>query len=103
LFDLAPVQQTTPNQWLKLDAQQALALSPIHMLPPATARLCIAVAEHDTSEFKRQSLAYAKACQAHGCRVDYLEVPGRNHFDIIMDWLSPDAPLMQRTLALFEH
>lgn len=103
LFDLAPVQQTTPNLWLKLDAQQALALSPIHRLPPASARLCIAVAEHDTAEFKRQSQAYANACQTHGCRVDYVEVPGRNHFDVIMDWLSPDAALMQRTLALFEH
>lgn len=102
LFDLAPVQKTTPNQWLKLDAQQALALSPIHMLPPASARLCIAVAELDTAEFKRQSLAYANVCREHGCRVDYLEVPGRNHFNIIMDWLSPDALLTQQTLALFQ-
>jgi arylformamidase len=102
LFDLAPVQQTTPNQWLKLDAQQALALSPIHMLPPAGAKLFIAVAELDTAEFKRQSMTYAEACRDHGCEVDYLEVPGRNHFDIIMDWLSPEAPLTQKTLTLFQ-
>jgi len=102
LFDMAPVQQTTPNQWLNLDVQQALALSPIHKLPPVSANLCIAVAELDTPEFKRQSLAYAAACKAQGCGVQYLEVAGRNHFDIIMDWMDPHARLTRHTLALFE-
>ena len=101
LFDMAPVQQTTPNQWLHLDEQQALALSPIHKLPPASAHLCIAVAELDTPEFKRQSRAYAAACRAQGCRVQVLEVVGRNHFDIVMDWLDPLALLTRYTLALF--
>lgn len=102
LFDLAPVQQTTPNQWLKLDVDQAQALSPIHTLPPASANLCIAVAELDTPEFKRQSLAYAAACKARGCEVQYLEVVGRNHFDIVMDWMDPQTLLMRQTLGLFE-
>lgn len=102
LFDMEPVQRTTPNEWLNLGAQQALALSPIHMLPPASARLCIAVAELDTEEFKRQSLAYAHACRQHGCKVEYFEVARRNHFDIIMDWMDPQTRLTRHTLALFE-
>lgn len=102
LFDLAPVQQTTPNEWLKLDEQRARALSPIHMLPPANTQLCIATAELDTDEFKRQSLAYAAACSRQGCEVQYLEVAGRNHFDIILDWMNPEAVLTGRTLQLFE-
>lgn len=102
LFDLAPVQRTTPNDWLKLDAQRARAQSPIHMLPPSKTRLCIATAELDTDEFKRQSTSYAAACRLHGCEVQYLEVAGRNHFDIILDWLTPDALLTRLTLQLFE-
>jgi arylformamidase len=102
LYDLAPVQQTTPNDWLKLDPQRARALSPIHMLPPANTRLCIATAERDTDEFKRQSVVYAAACSQHGCEVQYLEVAGRNHFDIILDWVNPEALLTRRTLQLFE-
>ncbi|MES2189800.1 MAG: alpha/beta hydrolase [Pseudomonadota bacterium] len=101
LFDLAPVQQTTPNEWLQLDAQRAKALSPIHLLPPSTTRLCIATAELDTDEFKRQSVAYAAACSQYGCEVQYLEVAGRNHFDIILDWMNPEALLTRRTLQLF--
>ncbi len=102
LFDLAPVQQTTPNDWLKLDEQRANALSPIHLLPPANTQLCIATAELDTDEFKRQSVVYAAACSRHGCEVQYLEVAGRNHFDIILDWMDPEAVLTRRTLQLFE-
>lgn len=102
LFDLEPVQQTTPNDWLRLDAQRARALSPIHLLPPSHTQLCIATAELDTDEFKRQSVVYAAACSQQGCEVQYLEIAGRNHFDIILDWMNPDALLTRRTLQIFE-
>ncbi|MDB5846979.1 MAG: hypothetical protein JWP29_731 [Rhodoferax sp.] len=101
LFDLAPVQRTRPNQWLQLDEAQAHALSPLHTLPPAGTRLLIAVAEIDTAEFKRQSAQYAEACRAQGCVVQTLEVPRRNHFDVIMEWMRPFAPLTAQTWSLF--
>ncbi|MES2280813.1 MAG: alpha/beta hydrolase [Pseudomonadota bacterium] len=102
LFDLAPVQQTTPNDWLKLDAQRARTLSPIHLLPPSHTQLCIATAELDTDEFKRQSVAYGAVCSQQGCGVQYLGIAGRNHFDIILDWMNPDTLLTRHTLQLFE-
>lgn len=102
LYDLAPVQQTTPNDWLSLSAAEAVALSPQHRLAAAAPRLCVATAETDTDEFKRQSLDYAAACRQQGCAVHYLEVPGRNHFDVIMDWVNPQAALTQAAWALFD-
>lgn len=102
LFDLAPVQRTTPNTWLNLSPEEAALLSPQHRLPPAGTRLCIAVADIDTAEFKRQSTDYAAACQAHGCTVSMLDVPGRNHFDVINDWMNPESALSQATWPLFE-
>jgi arylformamidase len=102
LYDLAPVQQTTPNDWLALDSAEAAALSPQSYLPAAGARLCIATAEKDTDEFKRQSLDYAAACTRHGCAVQYAEIPGRNHFDVIMDWMNPQALLTQSTWRLLD-
>ena len=102
LYDLAPVQQTTPNDWLSLSADEALALSPQYRLPTAGTRLCVATAETDTAEFKRQSLVYAAACRQQGCAVQYLDVPGRNHFDVIMDWMNPQAALTQSAWALFD-
>lgn len=102
LYDLEPVQQTRPNQWLRLDDAQARDLSPVHALPAPGTRLCIATAEADTDEFKRQSLLYAAACRAQGCTVHYFEVPGRNHFNVIMDWMDASAPLTRSSWSLFE-
>jgi arylformamidase len=102
LYDLAPVQQTTPNEWLALDSAEAAALSPQRLLPNAGTRLCIATAEKDTDEFKRQSLDYAAACTRHGCAVQYAEIAGRNHFDVIMDWMNPQALLTKSTWRLLD-
>lgn len=102
LFDLAPVQQTTPNQWLGLNEAEALALSPMESLPLPTVKLCIVTAEKDTDEFKRQSLMYAQACRQQGCAVAYMEVAGRNHFDVILDWMRPDSALSKATWPLFD-
>ncbi len=100
LYDLAPVQQTTPNDWLALDSAEAAALSPQSCLPEAGTRLCIATAEKDTDEFKRQSLDYAAACTRHRCAVQYVQIAERNHFDVIMDWMNPQALLTQSTWDL---
>ncbi|APW36200.1 hypothetical protein RD110_02375 [Rhodoferax koreense] len=102
LFDLAPVQQTRPNQWLQLDEARARALSPIHLLPPTGTRLLIAAAAADTGEFKRQSTQYAEACRTHGCAVEAMEIAGRNHFDVIIEWMNPKAPMTRATWALFD-
>ena len=101
LFDLAPVRRVRPNEWLQLDEARARALSPVHQLPPPGTPLCVAAAEHDTAEFRRQSRDYERLCRAQGCDSHYLEVAGRNHFDVIMDWMSPDSALSRATWALF--
>ena len=100
LYDLAPVQQTTPNDWLALDSAEAAALSPQSCLPEAGTRLCVATAEKDTDEFKRQSLDYAAACTRHRCAGQYVQIAERNHFDVIMDWMNPQALLTQSTWDL---
>ena len=102
LYDLAPVQQTTPNDWLALDSSEAAALSPQSCLPEAGTRLCIATAEKDTDEFKRQSLDYAAACTLHRCAVQYVQIAERNHFDVIMDWMNPQALLTKSTWRLLD-
>lgn len=102
LFDLEPVRHTRPNDWLHLDEQRARALSPLHDLPDPGTRLCVAVAEADTGEFKRQSWCYAQACAAQGNAVHTLEVAGRNHFDVILDWMAADSTLSRATWPLFD-
>ncbi len=100
LFDLEPVQRCLPNTWLNLSVQEAKALSPMQHLPAVNLPLYIAVAEHDTDEFKRQSHDFAAACRAQGNPVTWHEAKQRNHFNIVLDWMDPHSHLFQATLAL---
>lgn len=102
LYDLEPVQRCVPNTWLKLSVAQAQALSPMHHLPDPHLPLYVAVAEHDTDEFKRQSRHYAAACRAHGNPVTWHEAPERNHFSIVLDWMDAQSALFQATMGLIK-
>lgn len=100
LYDLEPVQRCVPNTWLNLSVAQVQALSPMHHLPDPHLPLYVAVAEHDTDEFKRQSRHYAAACRAHGNPVTWHEAPERNHFNIVLDWMDAQSDLFQATMNL---
>lgn len=101
LYDLQPVRQCLPNTWLQLSEAQAEAMSPLCALPAGPTPLCLVVAAQDTDEFKRQSQIYGHAAAAAGCAVQHLEIAGRNHFDVILDWMQPDSALSQATLGLW--
>ena len=100
LYDLEPVQRCVPNTWLKMSVQEAKDLSPMYRLPDARVPLYVTVAERDTDEFKRQSMAFAQACNAQGNRVIWHDAPQRNHFNIVFDWMDAQSHLFQSTMAL---
>ena len=103
LYDLEPVQRCVPNTWLKLSNTDTLALSPMHHLPHPQVPLHVAVAEHDTDEFKRQSHDYAAACRAQGNAVTWHEAQERNHFNIVLDWMDAQSALFQATMGLMHR
>jgi arylformamidase len=55
------------------------------LAPCAHPRVTVAVAERDTAEFRRQSREFASHLRRHGVDAQYRLIPGRNHFDIILD------------------
>jgi len=100
LFDLRPLVHTHVNEWARLDETNALELSPLFHLPASGCPMLVAWGEHETAEFKRQSLMYAQAWQASGYPVTLMEVPGTNHFDVLMALRNPDAPVSREVLGL---
>jgi arylformamidase len=102
LYDLAPLAQTTPNNWLNLSAQDVAELSPMQHLPTTDTRLAIVVAEADTPGFQQQSLDYAHRCAQQGLQPTCLKVPGRNHFNVILDWMDANSALSQLSSALLQ-
>lgn len=94
LYDLAPIAASHVQEWMNLSDRDVRALSPLRHIA-GTARSIIAVAEHEVSGFHRQSAAYATALG-----VSLLTVPGRNHFDVILDLTKPDTALSKALLGL---
>jgi len=102
IYDVAPLIGTSINDALGLDASTASALD----LLSTTRQFCpgvVAWGEIETSEFKRQSQAFAARLATEGLRSTCLEIPGRNHFDVIFELGNPESALFAAAHALFAH
>lgn len=85
IYDLRPLVETYINEPLQLDMDTAKAISPglkgNHNLPPCT----LTWGANETQEFKRQSQQYADFLVADGVLCKTLEIPQRNHFDVVYE------------------
>lgn len=102
IYELEPLIGTSIDEALGLDLATARRNSPLLLnvdgFPPAL----VAYGENETSEFKAQSAAFADRLAAAGTPVDTLEVPNRNHFDVILDLATADTVLGDAVAALLE-
>lgn len=86
VFDLTPLVDTYINAPLGLDMARARAVSVPSDRHP-TAPVLVAHGDNETAAFKAQSAALAAAWHA-----ELIEVPGRNHFDVVFDLAQLDCP-----------
>lgn len=99
LFELAPIAATFPQDWLNLNSEDVNLLSPIRHIPTNGCPITVVWSEAEPDGFKRQSQAYAKCWEAAGGEIQMIEVSNRNHYNILMDWCSPETELSQALLA----
>jgi len=85
IYDLEPIRLTPINDPLKLDEEDVAMFSPLGRSPEVAFPVHVLVAEFDTAEFRRQSRDYAAHLSARGNNATFMQVPGHNHFDIILD------------------
>ncbi len=100
IYDVAPLIGTSINNALGLDAAAAASLdllAPERRFEPAV----VVWGEIETGEFKRQSRAFAARLAVDGTPCSALEIPGRNHFDVIFELGDPASPLFAATRRLF--
>lgn len=100
IFDVAPLLGTSINAALGLDAPTAASLDllvPRRRFRPAV----VAWGEIETAEFKRQSRAFASRLADDGTPCASLEIPGRHHFDVILELGDPASPLFAAARGLF--
>lgn len=100
LFDLQPLCDIAPNEWLKLAPAQARDLSPLFLIPDAAPPLVLAVGGLETDGFRNQTAAYSAAWRAKGHELVLVDAPDRNHFNLLCDLSRTDRPLTQAVLNI---
>ena len=96
IYDLQPISQTYVNEPLGLSIESAKLLSPQFFDCEPLVTLDIVYAEYETNEFIRQSKAYAEKCSKRTAYTKLIEVPGRHHFDIMLDMSRADAEIFKQ-------
>lgn len=100
LYDLRPLCQAAPNEWLRLHPEQAQLLSPLFVLPDRVIPLVLSVGGLETDGFKSQTRAFELAWRAKGWPAVRVDAPRRNHFDLLCDLSEPNSELMQASLTM---
>jgi len=102
VYELEPLIGTSINGALDLDSAAARRLSPARMdlcnPPPAV----VTWGENETAQFKMQSALFAQQLRNTGGHTAELEIPDRNHFDVLTDFGDPTSALGQAILGLVQ-
>ncbi|KAM9119558.1 kynurenine formamidase isoform 4-T4 [Pangshura tecta] len=88
VYDLEPILHTSVNNLLRVSREVAQRNSPVLCMTAATparkaCEVLIAVAQHDSPEFHRQSQEYFQALRSAGWSVSLLDIADTDHFDVI--------------------
>ncbi|MDF1748519.1 MAG: alpha/beta hydrolase [Alphaproteobacteria bacterium] len=100
LFDLEPLRHIGLNNALRLTEDDARTLSPILLNLVSNAPFIAAVGGAESEEFRRQSLDYADHWRDRRKDIDYLELPGLNHFTAVEALADTDSPLYKKVVEL---
>ncbi|XP_043570867.1 kynurenine formamidase [Chiloscyllium plagiosum] len=105
IYDLCPIVHTFVNDPLKMTEADALRNSPMRFVNitkqlNGNCEIIIAVAQHDSDEFRKQSQEYYQAIKAAGLKVSFQDVPNTDHFDIIEKLVDENYFLTQVLLKM---
>jgi len=96
LFDLAPFPFSWLQPKLQLTTDEVLRNSPLLQKPTCFSPVVVAVGEKESNEFQRQSENYAEYLQENGISTKFLSVRGKNHFNIIDDFLGDGGAFCEK-------
>ncbi len=100
LFELKPLVPTSLNGALRLDNDEAEALSPLTWPAPEGKTLDAVVGGAESSEYLRQSASIVEAWGADGVDTRYEAIAGANHFTVIAPLADANSAMCARILDL---
>ncbi len=98
IYDLEPVRLSYVNEKVGMDANEAMANSPVRLSLRNRCPVILAYGDNETGEFKRQTDDYRAVLQEEEIPVAFSEIENRNHFDVIMDLADEESWLSRQVL-----
>ena len=83
-----------------MDDETVRALSPQENLPRKGCPIVLVYAAGEADGFKRQSSEFDRLWRQAGFGSELMEIPNRNHFDVILDLADEETALAQALLRL---
>ncbi len=102
LFDVSPLVQTSINNKLGLDVEEATALSPLFLGLKNVCPLLLAVGEDESSAFHGQSDNLRNKWQGQDCLIERMTVSGCHHLSVVTELTNPDSPLFKWSVSQFK-
>jgi len=100
IFDVEACRLNYLNDKLRLSAEEAFAMSPLHHLPQRSGALTIAYGTAELPELQRQSQDYWRARDNAHLPGTLLKLAGHDHFSILEELATPDGALVAALAAL---
>jgi arylformamidase len=100
LGDLEPVRLSFRNEKLNLSRDVAAQVSLLKHQPGRVCPLLVVVGQNETEDYRRQSRDVADHWRAQGNDCEMFELPGRHHFDAVLEWADPQSPLFKASCGL---
>jgi arylformamidase len=100
LGDLEPVRLSFRNQKLNLSPEVAAQVSLLKHQPGRVCPLLVVVGQNETEDYRRQSRDVADHLRSQGNACEMFELPGRHHFDAVLEWANPKSALFRASCAL---
>jgi arylformamidase len=99
LYDLYPAVLSSRGQYMHLDSEEVVALSPMRHLDRFAGSAVVAWGSKESPEFQRQSRVLAEALQGMGRLDDEMAIDGRNHYEVFEALSDPCSSLTLAMLA----
>ena len=104
VFELAPLVGTSINEALSLTRESAAQVSPLRLDLAGFPAAVVCWGETETGVFKAQSRVLGqRLIAASTAAPQVFEIPGRNHFDVILDLACKGTVLGDATLGTLFH
>ena len=100
LGDLEPVRLSFRNEKLNLSPGIAAQVSLLKHQPGRVCPLLVAVGQNETEDYRRQSRDVADHWRTQGNECELFELPGRHHFDAVLEWADPQSELFKASCGL---